>query len=345
MKIATALSQKKLKTVLRSLLRWTLLVFLVGLIVWQVIENRADYVQLYDRLTWGYFLIVCGLQIGLLFLQSLRTRIIISRLRQQEIPFFDWFRLLAASRLLNLFMTQAGNVYRAHSSKKRYGIPYADYVASYIVFLWIDTVMCLGLAYLLMGYFYLHYPGAGLDGAPDTAFLLAAFVTVLIALPAGTGIVRYILQSGSFWRQTRAVLLNATSAIHTSIRDFGMLARLVPLGLLSISLLILLFWICFSLLGASIQIYQIAFIVVFFRLTVTVMLTPGNLGVREWVLVGACGFFGIDTALALTVALFHRVSGMLAIFVIGLPSFFCLTAQRSEHAEDPRQNRTDEFLS
>ncbi len=305
---------------LKTALRWTLAAVLIGLMVAHIAEHRGEYSTAVAALGWRDLIILVVLQVASLAVQSWRSQVIVERLMQQPLHFHGWFRLFLISRMLNTFMSQAGSLYRAYSSKKIYSLPYTKFVASSVVFIWIDTILNVALVCVLLAWITFVTPEATTSEMPSLLLATLFLVALLLAAPIGTALTRYMLKFGSFLEKPRRWLHDSINSFWMSVRDPGMIVRFVGLGLVSLALLMAVFLLTFADLGVQIAAWQAAAIIVLFKLTLVINITPGNIGVREWAIVGAAALFGIDATVAMTVALVTRVTSLLALLVVGLPA-------------------------
>jgi uncharacterized membrane protein YbhN (UPF0104 family) len=301
-------------------LRWTLAIVLLGMIAAHVVDNYGDYADTAASIAWTDLLILAGLQLCSLAIHSLRTQVIVGRLTRQPLFFFPWFRIFLVGRMLNTFMLQAGNIYRAYETKRLYQVSYTQYVAAYLVFIWVD--MILNIAFVCAILAWDKWAGAATTAAHGEVFAIAllSLVALILAAPIATFVARLLLSIGSFLPKPRRLLFEMSARFWILMRDPGMILRFVSLGFVSIALLLILFSAAFGAIAVDIGLWQIAIIIAIYKLSLMVVITPGNIGIREWALVGACALFGVEATGAMTVALVTRATYMIGLLAAGVPA-------------------------
>ena len=91
------------------------------------------------------------------------------------------------------------------------------------------------------------------------------------------------------------------------------LSRLLLLGLVSFTNLLAMFMILFWALGADVALHKMVVILIFYKLSRLIVITPGNLGVREWTIGGACALVGIEPGIGLISSLLIRAAQVVAL--------------------------------
>ncbi len=238
------------------------------------------------------------------------------KLAERSVGFWPWLQLFVLGRFLNLFVPQAGNVYRGVELKRRFGIGYTRFVAAFVNAPWVAMVMNFLIGAVVVG---LAQPEARVGAWPLGLLLgLAALVTAaapVLALP----LLALVPQRwrALAWLHTRlAETLQVTLA---SLRDARYLARVLAWTLAAFVQAVALLWLCFVALGADVGLAQAVAFYVLLQLSTYLAVTPGNLGLQEL----AFGFLALGmgggAVEGVVVSGLLRVTGVIALLLTALP--------------------------
>lgn len=300
---------------LRRTLPWVLFVVSVVATIVLVIRS-SDEIALLTELDWPAIAALVLLQVAYLVVQSGRFHVVLVRLSDQRIPFWPWLRLFVLGRFLNLFVPQAGNVYRGLELKRRYGVGYTRFVAALANAPWLAMIMNFAIGAAVLA---LWQPGARLGGWPLGLLLAAAAV--------GTATVPFILawilplspqRFGAVrWIHVRlAEMLGATLA---SLRDRAYVLRVLTWTLAAFAQAVVMLWVCFVALGVEVGMAEAVSFYVLLQLTTYLIVTPGNLGVQELAFAGLATGLGAGAVEGVAVSGLLRVSGVIALLALALP--------------------------
>jgi uncharacterized membrane protein YbhN (UPF0104 family) len=260
-------------------------------------------------------LVVTLLLVVAIMLHALRTYLIIRRHSDKRLGYGSWLDLVVKARILNMAGSQLGNLYRARKLKHSYDVPYGSYVSSFGFFTWVDTAVNLALAVALLSL--LQLVGAP---PPLTAAYVAPFLACwLLILPAASALRSLIGRTRLSNRVFRVLAGHAEGFLkdfRSAAGNLPLVLGLVLLGLVAFSNLTLVQMLIFRGLGAEVTLSQLVVVIVLYRLSLLVILTPGNVGVTEWTIGGACLLVGIDVGAGLLVSLLLRAFSLLALVLL-----------------------------
>lgn len=298
----------------RKYIQWYIAVLCVIYIIYYLVNNREDLRSLYKINIYDLSLIIIIYFIAFL-IQGFRYRIVINKCSGKRIPFFGWFKIFIKGIFLSKLMPQLGNVYRSAVLKKSYNISYTSYISSFASFAWLDSLLSLFIALLLIILFNPHLSFGYIKGY----LLILVLFIILIILPYFMYLLlSHIKIKGKFFNWFHLKISEVFKTAVNNTRDYKYIISLFLTGLLSMFSSILIFYICFDGLGIDVALPVLALFGALLKISNLVVLTPGNLGIRE-IAYGFLGSFaGISPGHTYLASLITRLIGTLLVFALGI---------------------------
>lgn len=285
---------------------------LLALMVGYLVTQGDFFTALRSIPAWMVWTLIAVSIVGLV-IQSFQFRTAIG-IHGTVLPLPAATALTVANTMANYYLpARGGIVVRAAYMKRVYRFPLTQYAAV--------TVSVTGLTMLtatVIGFFGLLIVGLTEGDVDDRA--LASFVGVGVA--AALGVVLAIAVTRMFKSGSRL------AQIAKEFRS-GMSLWASSRGRLAVFLLwtVLLFasqafrlWLSFHAVGVTVGLGSMLVIQALASVAFILALTPGNIGVKEGVIVFAAGFLGVDPGLALLASLVDRAAAFLVTFGGGLLS-------------------------
>jgi uncharacterized membrane protein YbhN (UPF0104 family) len=303
---------------LRSLWRpgqWLMVAACAGYLVFFFWSN-PEQVALVGRLRGSTVLWASGFMAAYFPIYSLRYQVLLQAVAQKRLPFGYLFGLMVLSRFLNQTAPQLGNAYRGVRLREDHGIPYTDYVASYVAFAWLDTIFNLVVAILLCSVAGAAHVSLGtVPALPALTSLLAA--TIFVPL-LGLALVKRFAWAAGRWPWVGQRLGRAVRLSTVVLRDALALGKFGGLSLAGFVLMGLVFWFLFRGLGATTSAWQLSLFYALYRMTMLLLLTPGSLGIREVASGGLGGILGVGLGVSVAVTIIIRVLGLIILAALAV---------------------------
>jgi hypothetical protein len=295
-------------------MRWLVGLAALGLAVKVLASNEEAWERLGEFRLWQVGA-VCGLFAVYFVVRAWRLLLIMRAVGGLKIGFREWFKVFIVGRFANALVAQAGNVYRAAVLKRQHGLPYGSYVSALAFFTWVDALLNLLLAAVLL---LAMNPGlmiGGLNGAATVGLVLAA---VLAGPPLALAILGLARPGEGFLARVREGLRGMLGVMVREGRNAALMARLAGLGLVLFGIWIVLFRMSFAGMGIRAGLGELGLFLAIYKLTTILVITPGSIGVREiaYGLLGEC--LGIGMAQGVMVSAILRVASYSALFPLGL---------------------------
>jgi uncharacterized membrane protein YbhN (UPF0104 family) len=248
------------------------------------------------------------------FVYALRLYHVFSRTTGKSFRYLEWLKLAVLGRFLNHFVPQLGNVYRSLLLKKSFQINHTVYASSFVSFVWLD--ICANLLIAIVAFHYFEF-----DLAVFNVSLLALFYITLSCLALTPFLIFYLsrfeVQGGRFkWLKGR--FDEAINTIVNSIKSPAYLFSFFGFTLLSSVLMIATFYLIFSGIGVAATNPELVTFNLIHRLASNVIITPGNLGLRELVFGALSASFSMGLASGIIVSGVLRVLSFAILVVLGI---------------------------
>lgn len=260
--------------------------------------------------------VLVGLQIVYLVVQSGRFHVVLARLADRPVGFWPWLQLFVLGRFLNLFVPQAGNVYRAVELRRRFDVGYTRFAAAFVNAPWLAMVLNFALGAAVVA---IAQGEARVAGWP-LSWLLALAAVATAAAPFALALLLPLVPRRLRvldWLHGRLEeMLRVTVA---SLRDRAYLARVTAWTVAAFVQASAMLYLALGALGVEVSVADAVAFYVLLQLATYVAVTPGNLGLQELafgVLAVGLGSAAVD---GVVVSGLVRVTGVVALVAAALP--------------------------
>ena len=244
-----------------------------------------------------------------------RFKIIMHKCSGKNPPFWQWFKVIMLARFYNLFFAQSGNIYRGVELKRRFGISYTDYVSASVSFGWMD--ICLDLI-ITEAIIILIRPDFML-GVFKAYQFVALLLLVIICLPIFADfLLKRISTNASTLLWIKSKLSQVLTATISNIKDLSYLAKIVIWGLLVAAQTLIVYYILFKSFDIKLDIPSLMLFYALLKLSSTVIITPGNIGIQEIAFGVLSTQIGGGMAQGILISAISRVLGSSIIIILAL---------------------------
>ena len=300
---------------LRRTLPWILFVLaLVATALLGVV--RGEDLSALSALSLPALLALLALQVVYLWVQSGRFHVVLVRFARRELDFWRWFELFVLGRFLNLFVPQAGNVYRALELRRRFDIGIQEFLVAFVNAPWLAMLLNFLFGAAAVG---LLAPRVLLAGVPlVVALLVAALITALAPFVALTllPLVPQRFRATAWLRSRLAEMVGVTLE---SLRERRYLLRVSAWTLASFVQATAMLYVGFIALGLEVGVAEAVAFYVLLQLATYLQVTPGNLGLQELAFGALSVGFGASISDGVLVSAMVRLTGVVALVVAALP--------------------------
>lgn len=261
----------------KKILRWVLAACCLAYIIWFFAKN-TEKLRLVLNL---HPLILVGLACLFVLghsLYSYRFKIVLEKCSGGSIPFWPWFKMVMLGRFLSTFAPQAGNIYRGVCLKKNYQVSYTRYASSFFSFTWMDT--CINMIYTVAIVLVVK-PDLRIANFKALDFLVPLTTAIAVTPILLVFVFRLIKFRSRFLSWLHAKLSEMLTVSVSNLRDGVYMLKLVLTGIIAFINSIAMFYLCFLSLDMPASLPTLALFYVILRLSNHVIITPGNLGIRE----------------------------------------------------------------
>lgn len=244
--------------------------------------------------------------------------LVIEEVGSNRVSFFSWFKLFFEGRLLNKLAPQLGNAYRGFQLKTERTVSISEYTASYLFFSWFDTSFNLLAVIIITLTLGSHIASSNLIiYASASALILVLIAPSLISwtniIIGRTFPIKAISRYNELYQRIKNLLRPTLNA--------PLITKLSILGILAGALMALRLFLGFQIFGINLGITDTAILYTLFKLSTTIVITPGNIGVQELSLglISEVLGYGMEMGIAVTIIL--RVYDYFLFLIIWLALF------------------------
>jgi len=299
----------------KRVLPWVALAAAVLATAALVVVRREDLRTVTD-LRPAYLLAFLALQGMYLVVQSVRFHVVLVRFAERPVALWPWTRLFVLGRFLNLFVPQAGNVYRAVELRRRFEMPIQSFLVAFVNAPWLAMILNFLFGAAAVG---LLAPGATLAGWPLWVVLVAATVATSLAPIVALAMLPLFPERLRWAAWLRARLGEMVRVTLTSVQEPRYLAIVAWWTLLAFVQASAMLWVGFVALGVPAGVAEAIAFYVLLQLATYVQVVPGNLGLQELAFAGLSAGFGASVADGVLVSTVVRVTGVIALVAAALP--------------------------
>ena len=300
---------------LRRALPW--LAFVASLVATAVlVVVRGEDLAVLEALDPAATLLLVALQAVYLVVQSGRFHVVLVKLADVRVGFGAWLQLFVIGRFLNLFLPQAGNVYRAVELRHRFGVGYTRFAAAFVNAPWVAMVLNFVLGAAVVAF---AQPEARVAGGSLAGWLALAAVGTAVAPLLASLLLPLVPRRFRLLAWLHGRLSEMVAVTLGSLRDVGYLLRVIAWTLAAFVQATAMLWVGFVALGSDVGLAEAVAFYVLLQLATYLPLTPGNLGVQELafgVLAVGLGSAAVD---GVVVSALVRVTGVIALVALALP--------------------------
>jgi uncharacterized protein (TIRG00374 family) len=235
------------------------------------------------------------------------------RIFNMEIPFKEWFGLTMCNTMFNYYLpARGGTVVKAYYLKKKYGLGYSHYAALMAgsVLLGLVVTSLVGLLIVLFT--------SVITGRLIVSWAVAFFAFLVGVLLVGSITNQLLrLKIRSKFERVNLFLLNLKDGLTHFSRHKRFAFDFCLFSALFLLVMAVRLYLCFLALNFEVQLWDVLMIMAVTQFSFLISVIPGNLGIKEGIIVFSAGFFGISADQALTAAILDRTVSMVLIFGFG----------------------------
>lgn len=293
---------RRYKNLLRIILSIVIIAGLIGYIWHTRHDALASFDAPFDKILLLAFLIL------LTWVLNCLPMMIFMRLMHRKIGLVESLVALVGSMLGNYLPMRVGTIIRMRFFKKKFDLDYMEFlgimgVRTLLLFLMTSILGVIGITGLYLSGQKVHIAITGLF------MVMTVFSVGLLFFPLHA----IKNRKGSLGR-----LLDQLSAGHhilqTNLRIFWILALILSAQFIVLGLRL---YLSFQAFGKELSVWAFLLIGPLGTLVSFVNLTPGNLGLREWIFGGLAGATGLDFQSGIFAGTLDRSVLMLLTFMIG----------------------------
>lgn len=293
---------------IRKLLSAALLAITSIVIIFALIESWSA-LEAEKAVNLTYFFLISTTHFAFLVISARRLQLVVNAFSESKLSFLDWFKVFIYGRALNKVAPQLGHLYKGFTLKKTTSFPYEHYAASNLFYVWFDTVFNIITAIALILIFAETSPLL-----KNTTLILTAILFSAASIP----LIGKLLENIRVTNPKLRIIKKSVQLyrfVHQNLSK-DLIKRLVVLGIISNILFGTRIYLAFYLFGNILTIGDISVLFSLLKITNTITITPGNLGVQELSIGLISKLLGYGMATGISVMLTLRIYEYLMYILI-----------------------------
>jgi len=334
-----------------SIIKKLFFLLILSLLIIYVVKNREEFRFIFS-LQAVYLLPVLVLLSGGLVLTGYHFYLVLTFI-SRPISFFTAFKYFILGGFINKFVPHGGGLFRLVMLKKDVDISYRDSISTLITYGWLNVIISLSSGTLIIG---LYDPLSRFRGVPVLGIFAVALLVQFLLIPLlrlvvkkfppvpreTSRAVRDKLPDIRSLGQMGGDILQRITAV---MKNGPILLKSTAIILFNVGVTIGVIYLLFRSIGKPIGLTSAAILGVIMRLSSIVELTPGNLGIREFLLGFLAEGLGQGMAQGMTISMIWRLIGIFNKGVLSLIVLLGDQARRSRPAqESPLEKKPGIFL-
>lgn len=307
----------------RRLLQWSIGLALVGYVVWFLLDHRDVFSQRFEGTPRHAALLALGV-VAAWLVNSLQTLLPLRELGAR-VGFWENLLLTIATTFGNYLPMRAGSLMRMQYIKSVHGLGYLRYAgvlgARSLMLLWVTGAVGLSAAIAMT---LVRGPVA------VEVFLLFTGIVAAGVLPFLLPIERMLPATGVV-RRLGVELMQAISLVR---RNRRMTLAYVGLVVLQLGILTARLAVAFDVVQQRPSVWMYCFLSPIATILSFINITPGNLGLREWLVGLLSAGVGIDYATGIFAASVDRVVLVAMTLSVGAVASAIVAARMGRHRAD-----------
>lgn len=298
----------------KKLLQWFLVIICLVLIVRFVVNDKQEWAEVLS-LKPLMLVAVAGMMLVSLGIYTWHFGIVMEKCSGRSIDFWTWFNVTVQARFLSTFVPQAGNVYRALVLKKNYGVTYTRYISGCFSFAWLDTCVNFAFAAMIILFFDRELRIGGMRSLDVVLGLLGLVVLTPVLSVWLLGKYEFSQKKLAWAHEKLAKMLGVSVR---SLTDRAYVLKFLVTAVLSFAGSAITSYLCFASLDVQINLPQLAMFYIVLKLSNHIIITPGNLAVRELAYGFLCEYLQIGMAQGIMMSVIMRLMGTGTIILFGM---------------------------
>lgn len=311
-----------------STAKMLLMVILLILLAFFVYKHQKEF-QFILSMNTGYLLpalfLICVGQV----LTAYHFNLVITCV-SHPISFFTAFKYFTLGAFINVFVPHGGGVYRAVMFKKDGNIRYRDGISILVSFGWLSSLVSLGLGIVIVA---IYKPAMQFQGASVLLFFILLLLVQALSIRAlDLWVKKFYSTQREGLRRILQMGGDIVERITTVMKNAPLLLKSIILISLNVGITIWALYFLFASIGVPADITFLTIYAVTIRLSSVIELTPGNLGVREFVFGLLSSGMGQGAAQGIAISMIWR---LITVFAKGVLSLAAVAIDKSHTSTKP----------
>ena len=280
-----------------------------------IYRNRTNFTFL-KNINYHYLIIIFSIACVLITMASFRYYLILKSVAVHT-RFASCYKSFILGRLLNKIIPRSGGVYRAVYHKKTENVSYRNFISAYMSFVYLDIFIYMLVGLILV---FIYNRRLSIRDIPIVYIFIAAIGCMVIFLVLAKYISTRTKTSykNKIFEKIITNMKHIIEGLFLIFKHTKMLTVNALLILFGFFIHTILLFICYHSIQVVTTIPHLSLFVVLNKCLTLITITPGNLGIREFLYAFLAQSMAIGSAQGLSVALIVRISNFIILCVLSL---------------------------
>jgi hypothetical protein len=287
----------------------------------------SEFEAAFGKIGLGYLSYMLVLSIGNLFVTSLRLYIVANQSHDQ-VTLLGFFRVYVVGRLMNSLIPQGGVFYRGWALKQEAWMACKTYAIVFSGFGWLSVATALVITAVVLS---LRDQELLLFGHDGQLIIIGLLFFSLLVPGLLKGLVALLPSRGKVAGRFVTTVTSLAESVRALLTDCTLFVKFLSLSAVSFLLVAFFYAIAFENIGVSIRLSELLVFASLMKYVGLVQMTPGNLGVQEFL----AGFLGQATGSTVAVGVVAGLQASVVSFLGVLLLSMKLLATKSAVLSNP----------
>lgn len=238
----------------------------------------------------------------------------------------EWMGLYLVNSFLNLYIpAQGATILKALYLKKKHGLVYTEFLVLFSGILFLS--LYAGLLSYCMIYFFIVFPVNPI--LRNIFYVALVYVTLLSLIGLFPEFLSNFIVKNSKFEKINLLI----SSLEQILFHKKLLVHSLAINFSIVFCYTIQFWVAFKALDYHSSFWQCMIIAIVPNLTLFIMITPGNIGLRESLIVMTCHMIGIEVELSLASSIIIRCVSLFIQLLSGPMGYLLLNKEPQSSAK------------
>ena len=291
-------------------IRYSITIIIILILVYYITHHHSDF-SILGNLSIKDIVISYCLYFLFLIISSSLNFLVFSHKNKEKINKVKFLKIFIIARFLSKIIPQSGNIFMARELKNKFGLDYSKFLERIISFYLIDILFVISLSLII---FLVLDSNIMIGGYNLSILLLSLLTAITISLIILNLYGERFSVTKSYIRKINEIINNTLNIL----KDYHQVFRILILITLAFIIVNATYATIISGLNIKLNITLIVVFTILFRLSHILNITPGNIGINEFIFAFVGSYLNIGFSAGMLICMIYRFIAYSSIAVYGI---------------------------